>query len=84
MNSELAVDLAASLLYEIVLSGRSLFLTTDTREYVERILTAATKADKETRAKAREIINILGERGDYEWRPLLDQLNWNTHLEDAR
>lgn len=84
MNSELSPDLATSLLHEIVLSDRSLFLTTDTRSNVERILTVAVDADNKTKAMAIEIINVLGQRGDYEWRPLLDQLNWYSHLEDAQ
>jgi hypothetical protein len=29
-------------------------------------------ADDDSRAKAIELINIFGERGDYSWRPLLD------------
>ena len=41
-----APDIAVSLLHEIVSSGRMLYLTTDTRENVEKILLAATHADE--------------------------------------
>ena len=37
-------------------------------------LISAMDADDDSKAKAIEIINIFGERGDYSWRPLLNKL----------
>ncbi|MDO9128343.1 MAG: hypothetical protein Q7U34_00605, partial [Anaerolineales bacterium] len=67
-------DLAVSLLNEIVLSDRSLYLVDNTRKSIRKIFTSALHTDLETKAKIIEIINVFGERGDYEWRPLLDGL----------
>ncbi|KAF5434969.1 hypothetical protein C5S36_04090, partial [Candidatus Methanophagaceae archaeon] len=74
-NCEVFPILATSLLHEIVLSKRSFYMTTDTRNNVEKILSAAVDTDRKTKDMAIEIINIYGEHGDYLWRPLLDELN---------
>ena len=74
-NCELSPKLATSLLHEIVVSGRSFYMTTDTRNNVEKILSVAMNTDSKTKDMAIEIINIYGEHGDYEWRAMLDNLN---------
>ena len=73
-NSEKHPDLAVAVLHEIVSSGRSFYLVTGTEKSVERIFTSAAHAHKEAKAKAVEIINIFGERGDYKWRPFLNKI----------
>lgn len=73
-NCERHPELAVSLLHRIKTSGLSFYMTTDTRGNVEKILKSAITADKETKNKAVEIINTLGEQGDYSWRALLDDL----------
>jgi hypothetical protein len=74
-NSEKHPDLAVRMLHEIVSTERSFYLVTDTEKSVEQIFTAAIYAGKEAKAKAIEIINIFGERGDYKWRPFLAKIN---------
>ncbi|MCJ7623443.1 MAG: hypothetical protein MUO76_08055 [Anaerolineaceae bacterium] len=73
-NSEQFTDLAVFMFHEIVSSGRGLSFTTETRNNAEKILNAAKNADRETKDKAIEIVNIYGERGDYGWRSWLDKL----------
>jgi hypothetical protein len=73
-NSEKYPNLAVSLLYEIILSDQSFFLIDTTKISIRKIITSIPHADLESRKRAIEIINIFGERGDYEWRPLLDGL----------
>jgi len=73
-NCEKYPDLAVSLLNEIVLYGQSFYLLDDIKNSVRKIITSVLHADLESKAKAIEIINIFGERGNYEWRPLLDGL----------
>lgn len=73
-NCEKHPSLAVSMLHEIVLSGRSFYLITNTEKSVEKIFMSVTQADEEAKVKAIEIINIFGERGDYKWRPFLDKI----------
>jgi hypothetical protein len=73
-NCEKHPSLAVSMLHEIVLSGRSFYLITDAEKSVEKIFMSAIQADEDAQAKATEIINIFGERGDYKWRPFLDKI----------
>jgi hypothetical protein len=64
---------AVLILHEIVLSNQIQYLLEDAKGAVERMLNFAMDADYDSKAKAIEIINIFGERGDYSWRPLLDK-----------
>jgi hypothetical protein len=70
-NSENFPDLAVLNLYKIILSNPQLYLLEDGKKSVERILTSAIAANATSKAKAIEIVNIFGERGDYSWRTLL-------------
>ncbi len=73
-NSEKYPDLAVLILHQIILSDQELYFLAEGKEALERILTFALGADDASKAKAIEIINVFGERGDYSWRPLLDKL----------
>ena len=70
-NSEKYPNLAISLLHEIILSGQSIYLIEDSKNSIRKIIISIPYSDLESRAKAIEIINVFGERGDYEWRSLL-------------
>lgn len=71
-NSEKFPSLAVSNLQKIILSNQEFYIIEDTKINIEQILTAAMKADEESKTKAAEIINTFGERGDYNWRRLLE------------
>jgi len=73
-NSKEYPEKAISMLNEIVLSSRDFYMTSDTREQVRVILESSITADNKTKEKAVGIINLFGEQGDYEWRPLLEKL----------
>ncbi|MEO7841219.1 MAG: hypothetical protein ABIU06_17905, partial [Anaerolineales bacterium] len=83
-NCEKHPGLAVSMLHEIVLSGQSFYIITDTESNIEKIFTSTIKADRDAKAKAVEIINIFGERGDYKWRSLLDRLTLVSAKPDWR
>jgi hypothetical protein len=70
-NSDKFRDRAITILGRIAQSDSMPYLLEDTRTSVKRILEAALLADEDSKAKAIGIINLLGERGDYRWRPLL-------------
>jgi|SRR5450759_5025821 len=74
-QSEKHPDQAVSILSKIVIPDDSLYFTSDTRKSIRNIFSSALDADSETKTKTIEIINIFGERGDYEWRPLLNGLS---------
>lgn len=71
-HSEKFPSLAISSLQKIVLSSQEYYILEDTKKSIEQILTAAMNADDASKAKAIEIINTFGERGDYGWRRLLE------------
>ncbi|MBE0684043.1 MAG: hypothetical protein IH589_19245 [Anaerolineales bacterium] len=71
-HSEKFPNLAVSNLHKIVLSSKQFYLLEDTKKGVEQTLTSAMNSDDTSRAKAIEIINVFGERGDYSWRQLLE------------
>jgi hypothetical protein len=70
-QSESFSNLAVSHLQSIVLAYPQLYLLEDARKSVEHILSSAMVTDDSSKAKAIEIINIFGERGDYSWRSML-------------
>lgn len=72
-HSENFPSLAISNLQKIVLSSQEFYILEDTKKGIEQILSSAMNADDTSKAKAIEIINIFGERGDYSWRPLLEK-----------
>ena len=71
-HSEKFPNLAISNLQKIVLSSQELYILEDAKKSIDQILTSAMNADDASKAKAIEIINIFGERGDYSWRRLLE------------
>ena len=73
-NSEDYPDISVSLLNKIVESEHAFFMGDETRSNFSKIFKNASSADKETKEIAIQIINVLGEHGDYEWRPYLDIL----------
>jgi len=73
-NCEEHPRLAIQLLHELVISNQTLYLLDEAKTSIELMLENAAKADVDSKDKAREIINIFGERGDYSWRPWLDKL----------
>jgi hypothetical protein len=70
--SEKFPSLAISNLQKIVLSSQEFYILEDTKKRIEQILISAMNADDTSKAKAIEIINKFGERGDYSWRRLLE------------
>lgn len=73
-NCEIFPSLAIILLHEIVLTRHSLYFPTDIKNIIEKILYTSMNTDRKTKDKAIEIINVFGEHGYYDWRPLLDKL----------
>lgn len=71
-HSEKFPSLAISNLQIIILSSQEFYTLEDTKKSIEQILTFAMNADDTSKAKAIEIINKFGERGDYSWRRLLE------------
>jgi hypothetical protein len=72
-NCEKHPRFAILILHKVILSNQQLYLLEDAKKGTEKTLISAMGADDDSKAKAIEIINVFGERGDYSWRPLLDK-----------
>lgn len=73
-NCEKYPRFAVLILHKVILSNQQLYLLEAAKKGTEKTLISAMGADDDSKAKAKEIINVFGERGDYSWRPLLDRL----------
>jgi hypothetical protein len=74
-NAGRHVRQAVGLLHKIVSNNLLPYLTEKNRQGIRDILEQAKSSDDgQVRQQAVEIINILGELGEYEWRSLLDEL----------
>lgn len=74
-NSEAFPSLAVANLQKIILATQEFYILDNTKKSIEQILSSAMKIDENSKAKAIEIINVFGERGDYSWRRLLELAN---------
>jgi len=70
-NSDKFPRFAVSNLQKMIFSSQEFYILDDTKKSIEQILSLAMNADDDSKAKAIEIINVFGERGDYSWRSLL-------------
>ena len=66
---------AVSLLWETISSAREIWWRANEEVEGEILRTAMTNGDEKARNIATGIINLRGERGDYQWRKLLDIKN---------
>jgi hypothetical protein len=74
-NAKKHLKYVVGLLLEILQRKRIPYLATDDRNNIRQILEQVKNSDDaKARQQALEIINILGEWGDYEWRMFLDDL----------
>ena len=74
-NAEKHLKDAVDLLLEVIQKKQLLYLADGDRENIRFIFEQVKNIDDvEVKQKAVEIINILGERGDYEWAKFLDAI----------
>ena len=74
-NAEKHIKCAAGLLHEILRRKLVPYLTSDNRNNIQQILEQVRDSnDPEARRQGVEIVNILAEWGDYEWRIFLHDL----------